>query len=116
MLWDRIKEMAAAILSLPCLFRLFTGLYCPGCGGTRAVLALLSGNIRKSFFYHPFVPYMAAAAAVEGVLWLAGRIFGKPVKGFEKRYRLWTVGALLVVLANWIFKNYMLIVKGTALM
>ena len=40
-----------------CAFRSATGFYCPGCGGTRAVDALLSGHIIKAFIYHPFVPY-----------------------------------------------------------
>ncbi len=36
------------------------GLYCPGCGGSRAVAALLSGRILRSFLYHPSVPIAAA--------------------------------------------------------
>ena len=38
---------------MPCLFQMMTGLYCPGCGGTRAVRALLSGHPVLSFLYHP---------------------------------------------------------------
>lgn len=41
----------------PCYVYLRYGLYCPGCGGTRAVAAFLSGNILKSLCYHPFIPY-----------------------------------------------------------
>ena len=40
---------------IPCLFQLMTGLYCPGCGGTRAVKALLAGHPVLSFLYHPLV-------------------------------------------------------------
>ena len=43
----------------PCLFHLLTGLYCPGCGGTRAFRALLAGNLLLSIRYHPLVAYMA---------------------------------------------------------
>ncbi|MBO5371552.1 MAG: DUF2752 domain-containing protein [Lachnospiraceae bacterium] len=42
---------------IPCLFYNITGLYCPGCGGTRAVLSLVQGEILLSFFYHPLVLY-----------------------------------------------------------
>lgn len=45
---------------LPCLLHAFTGYYCPGCGGTRAVYALLHLQVWRSFCYHPLVPYGAA--------------------------------------------------------
>ncbi len=38
-----------------CIFRLFTGLPCPGCGLTRAGIALLNGDIVSSFRFHPFL-------------------------------------------------------------
>ena len=31
-----------------CLFHEWTGLYCPGCGGTRALYALLHGDLKTS--------------------------------------------------------------------
>src|SRR5258708_6029876 len=36
-----------------CLFRLFTGVPCPGCGLTRSLSALWHGNFLLSFRYHP---------------------------------------------------------------
>ena len=36
-----------------CLVRDMTGIYCPGCGGTRAVFALLRGDLIASFLYYP---------------------------------------------------------------
>lgn len=36
-------------IHIPCIFRQITGLYCPGCGMTRASLALLNGDIYQSF-------------------------------------------------------------------
>ncbi len=47
-------------LMFPCVFYVVTGLYCPGCGGTRALKALLEGKILLSFCYHPVVAYCAA--------------------------------------------------------
>jgi hypothetical protein len=35
-----------------CLFKLFTGIPCPGCGMGRASLSLLKGNILSSFDYN----------------------------------------------------------------
>lgn len=42
---------------LPCLFYKITGLYCPGCGGTRSVQALLNGHLVSSIRYNPIVLY-----------------------------------------------------------
>ena len=53
------------ILSLmpPCILHHFTGLYCPGCGGTRAFVALINGHFLKSLYYHPVVLYVAVCLA-----------------------------------------------------
>lgn len=54
------KRILAVNFALPpCLFHKWTGYYCPGCGGTRAVKALLRGDVIRSFFYHPVVLYGA---------------------------------------------------------
>lgn len=64
---------------IPCLFHLLTGLYCPGCGGTRAVWYLLHGQILKSIQYHPLVPYTAFVLAAEVA---AGCLKGKTGQRF----------------------------------
>lgn len=44
-------------VKFPCMFKALTGLYCPGCGGTRAARSLLKGDIWQSFINHPVVLY-----------------------------------------------------------
>jgi len=39
----------------PCVFRVFTGIPCPGCGLTRAGMALLRLDFHLAFFYHPII-------------------------------------------------------------
>ena len=56
----RYLRVRLPILAMPCLLRTFTGYYCPGCGGTRAVYALFHLQLWRSFCYHPMVPYAAA--------------------------------------------------------
>lgn len=46
-------------LYIPCLINKVTGYYCPGCGGTRAVLSLFHGNVFESLKYNPVVAYGA---------------------------------------------------------
>lgn len=38
-----------------CLFRKMTGLACPGCGSTRALHALLHGDVVTAFKFNPFM-------------------------------------------------------------
>ena len=65
------------MLHLPCLFRAMTGLYCPGCGGTRAVQYLLQGRLLLSLRYHPLVLYALLAVAESHKL-CAGKGMGRP--------------------------------------
>ena len=40
---------------IPCIFRLLTGLKCPGCGVTHMVLALLKGDIEGAWQANPAI-------------------------------------------------------------
>ena len=68
---DRLSQVVGAV-SPGCPFHRLTGLSCPGCGGTRAVQALLAGDVwaacRFNFFLIPSVlmllaEYLREAAA-----------------------------------------------------
>ncbi|AYL99505.1 DUF2752 domain-containing protein [Mucilaginibacter celer] len=44
---------------LPCPFKYLTGIDCPGCGFQRSVIALIQGNVQKSFLlYPPTIPLL----------------------------------------------------------
>lgn len=73
LLWNALGQP-----SLPaCWFYTRWHIYCPGCGGTRAFIALLSGRILDSLWFHPAVLVGAVSAAaylVSQTLWrLKGR-------------------------------------------
>lgn len=51
-------QSANPFLFHDCTFKNMLHLYCPGCGGTRAVDAILHLRILSSLFYHPLVIYV----------------------------------------------------------
>lgn len=98
----------------PCVFHYLTGYYCPGCGGTRAVIALLHGQLFLSIYYHPLVPYGAAIYLVFMVTQTVGRICRKPQIGMKFHlFYVWT--ALTILFVNCIVKNILHFTNGFAL-
>lgn len=77
-----MEELAAFFIQIfrqgfPCLFKLLTGLYYSGCGGgTRAVRALLQGDIFLSIQYHSLVFYAAVVIGAE----LVSRVISRAAK------------------------------------
>ena len=96
---------------MPCLFQQMTGLYCPGCGGTRAVRALLAGLPFLSFLYHPVVPYMAVVAVWAVVFWTLYFVTGNRRFRPELDDRIAYAAAGIVIL-NFIIKNGLLVFAG----
>ena len=97
---------------LPCLFYVTSGNYCPGCGGTRAVLALLRGDIFASLYYHPVVLYLI----VFGGWFMISQTIEKLSRGklaigmhFRMVY-VWV--AIAIVTVNFLWKNAVLIITG----
>lgn len=88
-----------------CAFQLFLGMYCPGCGGTRSVNALLHGHLFQSLWYHPLVLYSAGLYLVFMISWTAAKLHLFGIKSGLK-FRPGYMYAMLVIIAvNFIVKN-----------
>ena len=99
---------------IPCMFVLVFGMYCPGCGGTRAAKALLEGRLLTSFFYHPVVLYGAVlylCFMLTNGLSLIGVKGVRPLK-FRNGY-LWA--GLVLIAVNFVVKNVLLFVFGISM-
>ena len=100
----------------PCTLHSLTGYYCPGCGGTRAIMALLHGHPLRSLYYHPIVIY---TTVIGGWFMLSQTIErtsrGKIAIGMHYRdLYMWI--ALMIIILNCLVKNLVLALTGVALM
>lgn len=71
--------LAWAGIGIPCLFRRITGLLCPGCGNSRAALALLRLDLAAALEYNLLFPlefaYLLWVAACSSRAYLKGKPF-----------------------------------------
>lgn len=117
--------LAAALLLFP-LYRaltdhmtaLFSGcflhdhlyLYCPACGGTRALAALLRLDVVSALRFNPFLVLVAVLAVAFDVWALVRLLRGKkellPLPGW-----FWIVSVVLMIVYA-VLRNYLMIVHG----
>ena len=62
LVWKDILDLGR--FSHPCLLRTLFGCYCPGCGGTRAVITLAHGEVFRALYDNFAAPMTAAWAPI----------------------------------------------------
>ena len=94
--------VAAALWSglAACPNRAMTGVPCPGCGLTRATLALFSGDLMGALHWHPLVPLLLP---IFGFLIVRSMLAGAGLIG---------ASAWQVRLPNWAFVSFAVLVIG----
>jgi hypothetical protein len=104
-----VKYSGVDILHIfpPCEFFTTTSYYCFGCGGTRAVKALLSGHILDSFHYHPFVIYTAGVYLLYMITHTLNLITDGKIKAMIFRPGYFYFGAVLII-GQCLIKNFLL--------
>lgn len=85
---------------LPCPFRAMTGLWCPGCGLTRATHHLFRGDIVQALRYHLFVLVVLGTIALLWLGWMLSAA-GRPQRWMARvPVPVYAIGgAVLVVFA-----------------
>jgi hypothetical protein len=107
-----VLKIKYQLFLFPCLFHKLTGLYCPGCGGTRSVTSLLHGHPITSIRYNPIVIY--------GVLIYAWYMISNTIEKLSKhtikigmKYRdSYFVIGLGIILIFCFIRNFILIAFG----
>ena len=91
-------------IGIPCVFRLVTGFQCPGCGNSRAALALLHLDIQGAFSYNPmFLPEFFY------VVWVLFHCSKSYLKGgrfaYQPPFKWLDITLLAAVLIWWLLRN-----------
>ena len=63
-----------------CPLRVVTGIPCPCCGFTRAIVSALCGDFAASFYYHPLWPLMVLGLLAYALEWLGLYTLPKKVR------------------------------------
>jgi len=92
----------------PCSLYSLTGLYCPGCGGTRALVLFFQGHFIQSFLHHPVIVYAAFLLIPFMVSHTLSILTRNRIKGFLFRpiYFYIMIGVIIV---QCIVKNVLLV-------
>lgn len=88
----------------PCLFHKATGLYCPGCGSTRAAHALLHGDIIAALGYNLLLVALLPLLAWHGISIMVARRRGHSAcSPFRNPVVSWTI--VFVVIGYAVLRN-----------
>lgn len=92
-----------------CVFKAVFGHECPACGMTRAVMALLSGQMTEALYYHPAAPFIFGLLVVMTVYLALILLTGR--RGLEwrqevKAYNRLELVALIALLVGWVGKMF----------
>jgi len=93
---DRI----VGVIPVFCPFEALTGIPCPGCGMTRAILSLIAGNLEDAASYNPFCFFLLfmVIASILPPRWLE-----KAPSAVTKVLPYCYTAVLILVIAFWIF-------------
>ena len=104
------KEISLSTRS--CFFPAFLHLYCPGCGGTRALRYLLKGNLISSFLAHPIVLYLLIIY-VQCLGMSFYDVFLDKSGTWHVKVYMWQIwGILLIVVGTFLFRNALMLMFG----
>ena len=88
----------------PCTFHAATGLYCPGCGGTRALFSAMHGDFGQALQMNALTTLLFVPPVAFGLLWWLGYRLGLTKRRFTARpWMGWAYGG--VALAFTVVRN-----------
>lgn len=94
-----------------CFFKNISGISCPACGSTTAVMHLFRGNVTQALLENPLGLAVALTGLVALLIWISDRL-QKKILLFEcyQRFELMLkkplplIGFMSIILINWLWK------------
>lgn len=83
------------IRKMPCFFKEVTHFYCPACGGTRSVMALLHLDIKRAFLCNPTVVYVVIMFLWCIMGYCVQKLIGRSIMIMKPRLWMLIVGCIL---------------------
>lgn len=100
-----IADITGAKSMTQCMLKTLTGIPCPGCGGTRALVCLFHGKVISGIYYNAFAIYCVVVYAVFMISQTLQRLSRGRVKGMKYRNGyIWT--AILILFVQYLMKLF----------
>lgn len=80
-----------------CFLQQSIGIPCPGCGGTRAVMALMHGRVFEAVYYHAFAVYAIALYTLFFIRHTLWKFTDGKIRGMKYRNGYVVVAVILLV-------------------
>ena len=108
-MWENLSRLLRGVLG--CYLYDLHGVYCPVCGGTRATVTLMRGEIVRSGAYHPLPIFLAITLLLFVFFWMRF-LLHRGKKPSAKTVLVFIYMGMGITLINWIVKNYILLGLG----
>ena len=95
--------VALTNVGIPCVFRLITGLQCPGCGVSRMLMALSRFDFISAFHYNPAV--LLTAPAILFCILRSDIDYIRTGKNSQNQYPLIWMASLVILLVFGVIRN-----------
>lgn len=99
-----IFNLEITLSPIPCIINSKFHLYCPGCGGTRALNSLIKLSLLDSFLCHPIVLYLVLVFLYYYTKTVIFLLLKKGYPKFHINYLILYIGLSIIIL-NFLLKN-----------